>query len=126
MIQSQTILKVTDNSGAKTVRCFKVLGGFKKKYATLGDIIIVSVQKLRNKYKKTSKVKAGEIYRALIVRTKIGFTQKDGSRIYLNENSVVLLNKQDNPIGTRILGPLPNILNKKKFQKFIGISNGIV
>jgi large subunit ribosomal protein L14 len=70
MIQQQSILKVSDNSGAKTVKCLKVLGGFKKKYAKLGDIIIVSVQQLRNKSKKTSKVKKREIYKALILRTK--------------------------------------------------------
>lgn len=73
MIQQQSILKVSDNSGAKTVRCLKVLGGFKKKYARLGDIIIVSVQQLRNKSKKTSKVKKREIYKALILRTKSRF-----------------------------------------------------
>lgn len=73
MIQQQSILKVSDNSGAKTVRCLKVLGGFKKKYAKLGDIIIVSVQQLRNKSKKTSKVKKREIYKALILRTKSRF-----------------------------------------------------
>ena len=73
MIQQQSILKVSDNSGAKTVKCLKVLGGFKKKYARLGDIIIVSVQQLRNKSKKTSKVKKREIYKALILRTKSRF-----------------------------------------------------
>ena len=73
MIQQQSILKVSDNSGAKTVKCLKVLGGFKKKYAKLGDIIIVSVQQLRNKSKKTSKVKKREIYKALILRTKSRF-----------------------------------------------------
>ena len=73
MIQQQSILKVSDNSGAKIVRCLKVLGGFKKKYARLGDIVIVSVQQLRNKSKKTSKVKKREIYKALIVRTKSRF-----------------------------------------------------
>jgi large subunit ribosomal protein L14 len=73
MIQQQSILKVSDNSGAKTVRCLKVLGGFKKKYARLGDIIIVSVQQLRNKSKKISKVKKREIYKALILRTKSRF-----------------------------------------------------
>ena len=70
MIQQQTILKVADNSGAKTVKCIKILGGYKKKYAKLGDIIIISVQKLRNKAKLTSKVKKGGIYKALIIRTK--------------------------------------------------------
>jgi large subunit ribosomal protein L14 len=73
MIQQQSILKVSDNSGAKTVRCLKILGGFKKKYARLGDIIIVSVQQLRNKSKKTSKVKKREVYKALILRTKSRF-----------------------------------------------------
>jgi large subunit ribosomal protein L14 len=126
MIQQQTILKVSDNSGAKTVRCFKVLGGFKKKYATLGDTIIVSVQKLRNKLKKTSKVKKGEVYRALIIRTKTKHRKDDGSEIIFKENSVVLLNKQGNPIGTRILGPIPRMLKKKKFQKLISISAGLV
>jgi large subunit ribosomal protein L14 len=126
MIQQQTILKVSDNSGAKTVRCFKVLGGFKKKYATLGDTIIVSVQKLRNKLKKTSKVKKGEIYKALIIRTKTKHRKEDGSEILFKENSVVLLNKQGNPIGTRIIGPIPKLFKKKRFQKFISISAGLV
>jgi large subunit ribosomal protein L14 len=126
MIQQQTILKVSDNSGAKTVKCFKVLGGFKKKYATLGDTVVVSVQKLRNKFKKTSKVKKGEIYKALIIRTKTKHRKKDGLEIIFNENSVVLLNKQNNPVGTRIIGPIPKLFKKKKFQKFISISAGLV
>lgn len=122
----QTVLKVVDNSGAKTVRCFKVTGGFKKKVAKLGEIIIVSVQKLRNKQKKIIKIKKGEIYRALIVRTKVGYFQKDGSQTLLYENSVILLNKQNNPIGTRVLGPLPKFLNKKRFQKMILMSSGLI
>jgi large subunit ribosomal protein L14 len=126
MIQQQTILKVSDNSGAKTVKCIKVLGGFKKKYAKIGDIIIVSVQKLRNKSKNTSKVKKGEVYRALIIRTKVRNQKKDGSQIWFNENSITLLNKQDNPIGTRIIGPIPKVLKKKKFQKIVSISSGLV
>ncbi len=126
MIQQQTILRVSDNSGAKTVRCFKVLGGFKKKYAALGDVIIVSVQKLRNKLKKTSKVKKGEVYKALIIRTKTKHRKEDGSEILFKGNAVVLLNKQGNPIGTRILGPIPKMLKKKKFQKLISISAGLV
>lgn len=126
MIQQQTILKVSDNSGAKTVQCFKILGGFKRKYAKLGDIIIISVKKLRNKSKKTSKVKKGEIYRALIIKTKTKHRKKDGSEILFKENSVILLNKQNNPIGTRIIGPIPTILKKKIFQKIISISAGLV
>jgi len=114
MIQQQTILKVADNSGAKTVKCIKVLGGFKKRYARLGDIIVVSVQQLRNKSKKTSKVLKGGVFRALVIRTKTQYIKKDGSSFALNENSVTLINKQGNPIGTRILGPMPKILKKKK------------
>jgi large subunit ribosomal protein L14 len=117
MIQQQTILKVADNSGAKTVKCIKVLGGFKKRYACLGDIIVVSVQQLRNKSKKTSKVLKGGVFRALVIRTKTQYKKKDGSSFVLNENSVTLMNKQGNPIGTRILGPIPKILKKKKIHE---------
>ena len=126
MIQHRSVLKVSDNSGAKTVRCIKVLGGFKKQYAKTGDIIVVSIQQLRNKLKKNSKVKKREIYRALIIRTKSRILKKNGIETYFNENSVALLNKQGNPMGTRIIGPLPKLLKKKKFQKFINISNGLV
>lgn len=126
MIQQKTILKVFDNSGAKTVRCIKVLGGFKKKYASLGDVIVVSVQKLRNKSKKTSKVKKKEIYKALIIRTKIPYKKRNGSTITFNENSVALMNKQGHPVGTRIIGPLPKLLKKQKIQKFLSISTGLI
>jgi len=126
MIQQQTILKVADNSGAKTVKCIKVLGGFKKRYARLGDIIVVSVQQLRNKSKKTSKVLKGGVFRALVIRTKTQYKKKDGSSFALNENSVTLINKQGNPIGTRILGPMPKTLKKKKFMKFVSLSIGLI
>ena len=126
MIQQQTILKVADNSGAKTVKCIKVLGGFKKRYANLGDIVVVSVQQLRNKSKKTSKVLKGGVFRALVIRTQTRYKKKDGSSFVLNENSVTLINKQGNPIGTRILGPIPKILKKKKFMKFVSLSVGLI
>jgi large subunit ribosomal protein L14 len=126
MIQQETILKVADNSGAKTVKCIKVLGGFKKRYANLGDVIIVSVRQLRNKSKKTSKVLKGGVFRALVIRTKTKYKKKDGSLFSLQENSVVLINKQGNPIGTRILGPIPKILKKKKFMKFVSLSVGLI
>ena len=126
MIQQQTILKVADNSGAKTVKCIKVLGGFKKRYAKLGDIVVVSVQQLRNKSKKTSKVSKGEVFRALVVRTKKRYKKKDGSSFFLQENAVALINKQGNPIGTRILGPIPKILKKTKFMKFVSLSIGLI
>jgi large subunit ribosomal protein L14 len=126
MIQQQTILKVSDNSGAKTVKCIKVLGGFKKKYAKLGDTIIVSIQKLRNKLKKTSKVKKKEIYKALVIRTKTYSRKKNGFQILFQENSVVLINNQGNPVGTRIIGPLEKKLKSKNLQKFISISSGLI
>jgi len=126
MIQQETILKVADNSGAKTVRCIKVLGGFKKRYANLGDIIVISVQQLRNKSKSTSKVLKGGVFRALVVRTKKRYRKRDGSLFLLEENAVALINKQGNPIGTRILGPIPKILKKKKFMKFVSLSIGLI
>jgi large subunit ribosomal protein L14 len=126
MIQQQTILKVFDNSGAKTVKCIKILGGFKKKYAKLGDVVIVSVQQLRNRSKKTSKVKKKEIYKALIIKTKTKYLKKDGSQFCFNDNGVILINKQGNPVSTRIIGPIPQTLKKKRLQKFISISSGIV
>lgn len=124
MIQQKTILKVVDNSGAKTVRCIKVLGGFKKKYAFVGDILIVSIQKLRNKYKKSSKVLKGEILKALVIRTKTLFSKT--SLFSLCENSVILINKQGNPLGTRVIGPLTKTFMKKKFSKFIVLSAGLI
>lgn len=126
MIQVQTILKIVDNSGAKTAKCIKILGGFKKKTSKLGDVIIVSVQKLRNKSKKTSKVKKREIYKALIIRTKTMTKTSNEVTVKFRENAAVLINKQGNPIGTRIIGPISKALQKKAFQKFTAIATGVV
>lgn len=126
MIQSQTILKVYDNSGAKTVKCIKVLGGFKRKFAVMGDVVIVSVQNLRNRSKETSKVKRKEIYKALILRTCVKLKKKNGFESKFNKNAVALINKFGNPIGTRVIGPVTKNLIKKQFQKFVSISSGIV
>lgn len=127
MIQEQTILKVSDNSGAKNVQCIKVLGGFKKKYAKLGGIIIVSVKELRNRSKLTSKIKKKEIYKALIVKTKRKSIKKDGLTTFIDDkNSVVLINKKGMPIATRITSPIPVGLRKKKISKFINISPGLI
>ena len=123
MIQQQTLLKVSDNSGAKIVRCIKVLGGFKKKFARLGDIIIVSIITLRNKSKLTSKVKKGDVYKAVILRTKSNQIKKDGSSFSFQTNSVSLINKQGKPVATRIIGPFPAKLRKGKFAKFANISS---
>lgn len=108
------------------MKCIKILGGFKKKYATMGEIIIVSVNQLRNKSKKISKVKKKEIYRALVIKTRIKFPQKNGYKKIFEENSVVLLNKQGNPIGTRILGGISRDLKRKRLQKFMSISAGLI
>ena len=125
MIQQQTILKVSDNSGAKTVKCIKVLGGYKKKTAKLGDSIVVSIKELRNKSKITSRVKKGEVYTAIILKTKTKQTNKDGSSYFCQSNSVCLVNKQKTPIGSRILEPLPKKKFKKgKYSKIVNISSG--
>lgn len=125
MIQEQTILRVSDNSGARTVKCIRVLGGFKRQYAKLGDIIVVSVQKLRNRSRKTSKVKQKEIYWAIIIWTKSWIKKKDGYRIKHYENAVVLINNSGKPIATRIIGGIHKTLRKKKNQKLISISAGV-
>ena len=93
MIQQQTILKVSDNSGAKTVKCIKILNGFKRRVAVLGNTIIISIQKLRNKSRWTSKVKKGEIYKAVLIRTKSRISKKDGTILYFQSNAVSLIDK---------------------------------
>lgn len=124
MIQQQTILKVSDNSGAKDVKCIKVLGGYKKKTAYLGETIVVSIKELRNKSKKTSKVKKGEVHKAFILKTKNKQTNKDGSVVFFCSNSVCLINNQNKPIGSRILTPIPKKFKKGKFSKLASISVG--
>ena len=126
MIQLGTILRVADNSGAKTVRCIKVLGGFKRKYAVLGDVIVVSIHQLRNRAKDRSKVKRKDIYKALIIRTKIKSRQSNGFEFKFNSNSVALINKFGNPVGTRIIGPVYKRFIKKRFQRFASVSAGII
>jgi large subunit ribosomal protein L14 len=126
MIQQNTILKVSDNSGAKTVRCIKILGGFKKKIAKLGDLIVVSVQQVRNNAKSNIKVRKKEVYQALVILTKVGYTKKTGFKDSFFENSVILINKQGNPVGTRIIGPLSRTLKKKNYQKILSISSAII
>jgi large subunit ribosomal protein L14 len=126
MIQPQTSLKVSDNSGGKVVKCIKVLGGFKRKFAFVGDTIIVSIQQLRNKSKIMSKVKKGEVYQGLIIRTKKQIKKKDGLITFFDSNCVSLINKQNNPVGTRIIGPVSKILRQGKYLKFATISAGFI
>ena len=120
MIQLQTILEAADNSGAKTVKCIKILDGFKRRYAKLGDTIVVSVQALRNKSKITSKVKKREVYRAVIIRTKTKTRKKNGFEKQFTSNSVALISKQKTPVGTRILGPVSKkLIFKVRMKKNI-------
>lgn len=118
MIQVQTRLDVADNSGAKEVQCIKVIGGSKRRYASLGDVIIVSVKDSMPK----GKVKKGEVCRAVVVRTKQSVKRIDGSEISFDKNSVVLISKQGEPIGTRIFGPVTRELRSSGFMKIISLA----
>jgi len=118
MIQTQTKLKVADNSGSKLLLCIKVLGGSKRRYASVGDIITVSVKEAI----PNSKVKKGSVMRAVIVRTKKEILRIDGSYIKFDDNSAVLINQQNEPIGTRIFGPVARELRAKKFMKIISLA----
>ncbi|MBE9570476.1 MAG: 50S ribosomal protein L14 [Desulfobacteraceae bacterium 4484_190.2] len=118
MIQTQTRLKVADNSGAKLLSCIKVLGGSKRRYASVGDIIVVSVKEAM----PNSKVKKGDVVRAVIVRTAKGLRRPDGSYIKFDDNSAVLINQQMEPIGTRIFGPVARELRAKNFMKIISLA----
>ena len=126
MIQNGSYLNVIDNSGAKTVYCIKVISGYKRRYAFIGDLITVSIKILRSKRRSSSKTKKGEIYRAVVVRTKQKKTLFSGDNIHFFENSVVLLNKQNKFLGTRVFGSVPKILRYTKFLKIISLSSGIV
>ena len=118
MIQMQTNLDVADNSGAKRVMCIKVLGGSRRKYAGLGDIIVVSIKEAL----PGTKVKKGETARAVVVRTAREYQRTDGSYIKFDTNSAVLINKDKEPIGTRIFGPVARELRAKKFMKIISLA----
>ncbi|NVN90671.1 MAG: 50S ribosomal protein L14 [Desulfuromonadales bacterium] len=118
MIQMQTILDVADNSGAKKLFCIKVLGGSKRKYAGIGDIIVASVREAL----PNSKVKKGDVVKAVIVRTAKELGRPDGSYIRFDDNSGVVINNQKEPIGTRIFGPVARELRAKKFMKIISLA----
>ena len=118
MIQVETALQVADNSGAKKVACIKVLGGSKRRYATVGDIIVVSVKEAM----PHAKVKKGEVMDAVIVRTAKEIRRADGSYIKFDTNAAVLLSKQGEPVGTRIFGPVARELRAKNFMKIISLA----
>ena len=118
MIQMQTNLDVADNSGARRVMCIKVLGGSKRKYASVGDIIVVSVKEAIPR----GRVKKGDVMKAVVVRTAKDIRRVDGSVIRFDRNAAVLINKQGEPIGTRIFGPVTRELRGKKFMKIISLA----
>jgi large subunit ribosomal protein L14 len=118
MIQQQTRLTVADNSGAKKLLCIKVLGGTRRRYASLGDIVVVSVKEAI----PNSKVKKGDVARAVVVRTTKEVRRKDGSYIKFDDNSAVLITAANEPVGTRIFGPVARELRAKKFMKIISLA----
>ena len=122
MIQQETRLTVADNSGAKEVLCIKVLGGSRKKYAKLGDLIVVTVKKAI----PGGIVKKGEVTKAVIVRTKKELRRKDGSYIRFDDNAAVLINNQKEPQGTRVFGPVARELRERKFMKILSLAPEVI
>ena len=122
MIQMQTVLDVADNSGAKLVRCIKVLGGSRRRYASLGDIIVVSVQKSI----PGSAVKPGSVVKGVIVRTKKAVRRDDGSYVRFDRNAVVIVDPDGNPRGTRIFGAVARELRERKFMKIVSLASEVV
>jgi large subunit ribosomal protein L14 len=118
MIQCESVLAVADNSGAKVVKCLKVLGGSRRRYAQLGDVIMVSIKEAM----PNSKVRKGDKAKAVIVRCKREYRRPDGSYIKFDENSAVLINAQNEPVGTRIFGPVARELRGKKFMKIVSLA----
>ncbi len=122
MIQARTRIEVADNSGAKKLGCIMVLGGSKKRYGTVGDIVVASVKEVI----PNSKVKKGEVVKAVIVRTKKEIRRQDGSYVKFDDNSAVLINQYNEPIGTRIFGPVARELRAKRFMKIISLAPEVV
>jgi large subunit ribosomal protein L14 len=118
VIQEQTILNIADNSGARSVMCIKVLGGSKRRYANIGDVIKVAIKEAIPR----GKVKKGEVLKAVIVRTKKGIRRSDGSVLRFDSNACVILNNNEQPIGTRIFGPVTRELRTDKFMKIISLA----
>ena len=118
MIQSESNIDVADNSGARRVQCIKVLGGSKRKYASVGDVIVVTVKEAIPR----GRVKKGEILQAVVVRTAKDIHRKDGTSIRFDNNAAVLINKQGEPIGTRIFGPVTRELRAKRYMKIISLA----
>ena len=122
MIQTQTILEIADNSGARKVMCIKVLGGSKRRYARVGDIIKVAIKEAI----PTGRVKKGQVAEAVVVRTKKDIKREDGSSIRVDDNAAVLVNTQKQPIGTRIFGPVSRELRSKDFMRIISLAPEVI
>lgn len=122
MIQERSLLKVADNSGAKVVRCFRVLGGTRRRYARIGDLIVASVQSAEPR----KQVKKKEIVRAVVVRSRASVRRKDGSYVKFDENAVVLIDAKNEPRATRIFGPIPRELKEKGYGKIVSLAKDIV
>ena len=122
MIQEETMLSVADNTGAKKVKCFRILGGTKRRYASLGDIVIVSVKSAI----PNSNVKKGTIQKAVVVRTKKAVRRKDGSYIRFDDNAAVILDERFEPQGTRIFGPVARELREKMFTKIVSLAPEVI
>jgi large subunit ribosomal protein L14 len=122
MIQQESVLDVADNSGARRVQCIRVLGGTRRRYAALGDVIVVSIKEAL----PNAKVKKGDVAKAVVVRTRREYQRADGSYIKFDTNSAVLINDQREPIGTRIFGPVARELRGKRFMKIISLAPEVV
>jgi|TARA_B100001741_G_C16532133_1_gene590040 large subunit ribosomal protein L14 len=122
MIQQETRLNVADNTGAKQVLCIKVLGGSRKRYAQLGDVIVISIKKAI----PNSNLKKGEVHKAVVVRTKKELRRKDGSYIRFDDNAVVIINDQKEPRGTRVFGPVARELREKQFMKILSLAPEVI
>ncbi len=122
MIQEYTILNVADNSGAKKVMCFRILGGTRRKYASVGDIIVCSVKDAT----PNGQVKKGEVAKAVVVRTKRAVRRRDGSYIRFDDNAAVIIDNQKEPKGTRIFGPVARELREKEFMKIVSLASEVL
>lgn len=126
MIQIGTSLSIIDNSGGKKAYCIRIIKGYKKRYAFLGDLILVAIQSLRKRRRALSKVKKSELYYAVIVRTKTRVLGRCHDNFYFLENSIVLLNKQNKYIGTRVFGPITKSFRYSKYARLISMSSGLI
>jgi large subunit ribosomal protein L14 len=126
MLQMQSVIRVCDNSGAKKLRCVKVLGGFRRKYAKIGDLIVVSVRRVKQHKKKKIKVKEGEVRRAVIVRLKSIIKRRNNTYMKWKENAAVVLANRSKPLATRILGPIAKEIRSSKYIKLISLSRGAI